>query len=880
MLKRILLLAAVPAMLASAASTHRLATFNLRVYAVSDTEGKCWEIRGPKCSDVILKYGFDVVGLQEMSAPAKGYYNPQTGRTPLDDMRAWLPGYEMLSWDRDGDKNMEYVSIAYKSDKYDEVESGSFYIGPTPDKPSDGWDTVTEQYRRRLGWVKLKDKDTGEVFLFAATHTSDGSSIDGPYGSQLISRKLKEIADGLPIMMVGDLNTSRKEIYRKGIKAYHASFYDAGLDTPADKNYSVPTENPSVDWTYQGFHPASDATYTTGSELDYHFYRGMTVTGRHIVTDEFTYNGVQYTPSDHFPVYVDVELAPEQPKSYYVDCNAADGGDGSISMPFRTISQAVAHTAIDDVVYVAAGTYNESVSPKRTISILGGYSSDFSEVEGTSVIDGNGLEYSPIYASEDISLTLKDLTVRGYKSPDKERDGAVLFKGSSLHMERMVIEDNTAVGYGAGLSIINAASTRDCDCNNITAIDCVFRNNSSKLHGGAMAVSFYDTMVVDGCTFDGNKSNNNGSAIYARFGKSEVKAKRIWFTNAKALVTNSSFVNNVAGRSGTVVVEDNMPNVAFNVVNSTFAANSIDCTSGTDAQRKAVGGAAIRATLANVPETPTLDGVESSVLNIGHVTIIGNHANSDKPSVFQAAAVNVTGGTTRILNSVIAANTTNGEGACADVTVSETFLETESHNIFTAPSTVNFVLDKSSLAGSTAEDGTAAIAAMFDGSVADGKYRPQVVYAEGAPTPFVSYKSNMFGTTMAATVGKGDRMLEQEFDCDINRDGTIGSALATDQLRKPRNESTMPGAVEYSDEASLPSVDDGVSDPVTVEVIEGNIVRICAPMPIGKITAVDIAGRIVANVDAVGTAYDLDLSVLQPGVCIVTCCGRSYKLVL
>ncbi|MDE7408317.1 MAG: DUF1565 domain-containing protein, partial [Muribaculaceae bacterium] len=397
MLRKLLLVTAVLAMTASAA-THRLATFNIRVYAADDNEGKNWSRRGPKCSDVIKKYDFDIIGFQEVNGTGKGYYNPKTGRTPMADMKAWLPEYSFELWDRDGNKNGEYIGVAYKTSRYELLDKGSFYITPTPDVLSQGWDPAIKSYHRRLGWTKLKDKATGEMMIYAATHTNDGWMLDGPYGSQLIAERLKTIANGLPVMVVADYNTSRTAAHaQKGLKAYHASFFDAALETPADKNYSVPTSNPAVTWTYNAYHPASDKSYT-GSEIDYHFYRGMNVLERHIVTDEFTYNGAQYPVSDHFPVYVVAELAPVQPKSYYVDCNAADGGNGTKAAPYRTISQAVARTTIDDVIYVAAGTYNESVQPTRTISILGGYSGDFSRVTGTSVLSGEGLQYPPIYA--------------------------------------------------------------------------------------------------------------------------------------------------------------------------------------------------------------------------------------------------------------------------------------------------------------------------------------------------------------------------------------------------------------------------------------------------------------------------------------------------
>ena len=103
----------IPILLASFAitstgATHRLATYNIRFNSDSDTEGKDWGLRGPICRDVILNYDFDVVGFQEVTGSGRSYRNPLTGRTQLDDLRAWLTDYELVAWDRDGTARREY----------------------------------------------------------------------------------------------------------------------------------------------------------------------------------------------------------------------------------------------------------------------------------------------------------------------------------------------------------------------------------------------------------------------------------------------------------------------------------------------------------------------------------------------------------------------------------------------------------------------------------------------------------------------------------------------------------------------------------------------------------------------------------------------------
>lgn len=867
--------------LSAAASTHRLATYNIRYTAdpgsSTDTEGKDWGVRGPVCRDVILNYGFDIVGFQEICGTGRKYRNPVTNRTQLDDLKAWLPGYELIAWDRDGTKRLEYVAIAFKKDRYELLEQGSFFISPTPDKYSMGWDTHIESHSRILGWLKLKDKTSGEQFIYACTHTNDGWSLDGPYGSQLVAKRMKEIAGNLPVMVVADYNTSRLDRDRKGLKAYHAAFHDAALDVPADKNYSLPASNRQVDWTYNAFNPASNVNHT-GREIDFQFYRGMNILERHIVTEEFTYNGVQYPSSDHFPVYVVAELAPVTPKPIYVDCNAGNGGDGSAAAPFNTIKDAIAISDIDDTIHLTAGTYNESVQPRCSVSIFGGYTDGFTKIEGTSVISGKGLQYPPVYASGEFSLSLKNLTICDYTSPDNMRDGAILFRGSDLRMENLVVENNTAVDYGGGLSIYNLNTSKYCECNNVSALDCIFRNNIAK-YGAAVAAGFYSSFDIDGCTFENNVANKSGAGIYLTFGTPETS--RIWFTEAEALIVNSSFVGNTSKGSGTVVLNDEMPNVKVTVANTTFAGNKIDAKGGLANVVKGYGGTALHAKMSAAPADAALSKVKDSKIYLGHVTIVGNHANCSSTTNFKASALTVDGGEMKLVNSIIAANSTNGDDAYADITVSDPSVITrETLNIFTATTSVNFSTDEKTRVAAAINDGINAIADMFSGNLADNRFMPSILHADNEPTPFVPLKSTHFGDADVATLTVLQRNLENEFSTDIDRDGIVGTQTKTDQLRHPRNARSMPGAVEFNDKYSAEPdiVADACKDVSILPLPEGGV-RICADKPLGTVSAADLTGKVISYVTTSSNQLDLDISGVSTGVYIIICLGNSYKII-
>lgn len=860
------------------AENHKFGTFNTRVYAVGDTDGKDWQIRGPHCSEVVKNYDLDVIGFQELSGEGKGYYNPLTGRTQLGDIKAWLPEYEFHAWDRDGDLQREYVAVAFKKARYECIGEGSFFISATPDRIANGWDTKIQPIPRVVGWLKLKEKATGQLFIFASAHTNNGWSLDGPYGSMLISRKIKEIAAGLPVMIVGDFNTRRGNADDQiGLKAYEASFYDAAKEVPADCNFSLPVSDRKVTWTYNGYHPVSDASYT-GSELDYHFYRGMNVTERHIVTEQFEHQGSQCTPSDHFPVYVVAELTPEPSRTLYVDCNASPNGDGSLENPFITISHAVEVSGIDDTILVAEGVYNESVTPRYSISISGGYDAGFKNREGETIISGDGLKSPPINAGAYVSLRLNDLTIMGYKSPSGTKDGAIRFGGCDLIMENVKVENNTASVFGGGLCAYQAGKL--CAANNITLRNCLFSNNKCP-DGGAMAASVYGNLLIEGCSFENNTSLKTGSALYLSFGSAD--EKKIWFTEAKTLIVNSSFTCNQGGASGAMYINDRMPNIAVSVLNTTFASNILDGKKAATALMKGYAGAAIYARLSNAPLNCTLDKVRDSRLNMAHVTVCGNTAKCAVPENFIASAVNIDdGGDVKILNSIIAGNYSNGTAALNDITlVNSSVMIDERHNVYTDREGSNLEsIDVSSAYGINREEGLANLCGMMDGTLEDGRFVPRLAEDAKRITMYIPSKSNLFGSRDVSRIALEQCDFLKEFGEDVNVGGLSFGKLDQDQRGEARRNPTMPGAVEYCRENSGVNRLETTQMGCSLTMVSHGIFTLRGESALGVISVYDDAGVIITCFNCHETETTLDISNYNSGIYFIRCADFSTKVLL
>ena len=109
-----------------------VASYNLRNANGSDSaRGDGWGQRYPVIAQIVQYHDFDIFGTQECFLHQ------------LKDMKEALPGYDYIGVGRDDGKDKgEHSAIFYRTDKFDIVEKGDFWLSETPDVPSKGWDAV------------------------------------------------------------------------------------------------------------------------------------------------------------------------------------------------------------------------------------------------------------------------------------------------------------------------------------------------------------------------------------------------------------------------------------------------------------------------------------------------------------------------------------------------------------------------------------------------------------------------------------------------------------------------------------------------------------------------------------------------------------------
>lgn len=170
----------------------RVMSFNIRFDNPADGPD-AWPNRKDFVASMFRFHKNDLVGTQE------GLINQLR---ELDEM---LPEYDWVGVGRDdGKENGEFCAIYYKTERYDLIEDGTFWLSETPDVPgSMGWDTAIT---RIVTWARLYDKINERRFIVFNTHYDHRGEEARRNSSKLILQKVDELRNGDPVIVMGDLN--------------------------------------------------------------------------------------------------------------------------------------------------------------------------------------------------------------------------------------------------------------------------------------------------------------------------------------------------------------------------------------------------------------------------------------------------------------------------------------------------------------------------------------------------------------------------------------------------------------------------------------------------------------------------------------------------
>lgn len=254
----------------------------------------------------------DVVGMEEVTV----------------NWRKWLDTYVFNdSYASVGEMRSaggEANPIYYRKDKYELVDSGTFWLSATPDK-SGSYTTVTvddveykANYPRICTWVILKDKTTGRQFAHMNTHLDHNGNNDSTAGNNIRKEQIRVIIrfaerfGDMPVFLTGDLNNRRttsknktyalikmiegtSEVTDADGKVYKLALADTRLNAPktVDAEHTA-TMTANYDTNSKSYNPSKEP-------IDYVFYEPNSTVPLSYETFLIAQDGMEI--SDHLPVF-------------------------------------------------------------------------------------------------------------------------------------------------------------------------------------------------------------------------------------------------------------------------------------------------------------------------------------------------------------------------------------------------------------------------------------------------------------------------------------------------------------------------------------------------------------------------------------------------
>lgn len=324
----------------------------------------------------LQQYDPDIFGLQEVKNPGQvpGFVVSQ-----LQDVSGWFPTHNYYAQDR-GDG--EHCAIFYRSNRFNLLLAGTFWLSCTPDVPSKH--PLETNNFRITSWVLLSDTYTTNVFYVFNGHWALNSATRD-YSAALIRERVYQMAGGLPAILLGDFNCVEDSSSFRILTGTNAYGGSAECNNPQP----VPQQNLSLVNSYREAIPT-----TNGQELTFHDFSGATAGQRidHFLhtRDDFAAfaaairrdsyaggctNATCYS-SDHYALEVQFHSLSQ---NVHVNLQQSEAlcEFGTDVFPFNTIGEALSAVKSNGTITLqnTSGNAGVTINPTRgpvTITSVGG----------------------------------------------------------------------------------------------------------------------------------------------------------------------------------------------------------------------------------------------------------------------------------------------------------------------------------------------------------------------------------------------------------------------------------------------------------------------------------------------------------------------------
>lgn len=182
----------------------------------------------------------------------------------------------------------EFSPVFYKTEKYELLDSGTFWFSKTPEKSSLTW---LSAFRRICTWAVLRDKETGFTFGIFNSHWDHLSVQSRNNSAELLTEKINEYAPDMPVVLTGDFNCEPNTVaFETLVEAGFVSSMYVAADTMGMG-------------TYHGYSKGDTSNELPIDHIMFKSANGFAESYR-VVTEK--YNDIY--PSDHFPIVSELIL--------------------------------------------------------------------------------------------------------------------------------------------------------------------------------------------------------------------------------------------------------------------------------------------------------------------------------------------------------------------------------------------------------------------------------------------------------------------------------------------------------------------------------------------------------------------------------------------
>lgn len=208
---------------------------NVRFYNPLDFFKKSWFYRADLIARDIETVAPDIIGFQEATFIHYDY---------LSDI---MEGYDSVMAYRDDFVLSEGCPIFWRTDRFEKIDGGSFWLSETPEVMSKDWGS---SHYRICVYVILRDKVTNKEFAIFNTHLDHVSDEARINGIKVVLDKISEFGD-LPSYLMGDMNATDDT---ETILSTKNDFDDAKVISPVTEDtrtfhgWGDPEENERIDY--------------------------------------------------------------------------------------------------------------------------------------------------------------------------------------------------------------------------------------------------------------------------------------------------------------------------------------------------------------------------------------------------------------------------------------------------------------------------------------------------------------------------------------------------------------------------------------------------------------------------------------------------------